>query len=278
VTNSPVGGYVITAALGSLTSTNYSLVFSNGTLTVSKAAILVQADDKTRLYGQTNPVFTASYRGFVDGEDTNILAGVPSLTTLADTNSPVGSYTITSALGSLAATNYSFVFSNGTLTINKTPLSITANDDSKVYDGIAYSGGNGVYYAGFVNAETNGVLAGTLTYTGSSQGAINAGSYIITPLGLTSGNYDITFHDGALTVSQKVATVVADAKSKTYGATNPVLTATVTGEVSLDGGCLSNHRDARQQSELQRDFHEQHAHGQSGHADARDQFRDGHQI
>ena len=239
LTNSPVGYYsnsIVVVDAGTLAATNYaftdSTLFTNGTLTVSKAAILVQADDKSRLYGQTNPVFTASYSGFVDGEDTNILTGAPSLTTTADTNSSVGSYTITSALGGLVATNYSFVFSNGTLTIDKTPLSITANDDSKTYDGVAYSGGNGVTYVGFVNGETNDVLGGTLSYTNSSQGAINAGSYVITPQGLTSDNYDLSFDNGELVISQRVATVVADAKSKTFGATNPVLTAVVTGQVS----------------------------------------------
>src|SRR5690606_28005479 len=39
------------------------------------------------------------------------------------------------------------------LIINKAPLTVTANDDTKVYDGLAYSGGNGVEYDGFVNGE-----------------------------------------------------------------------------------------------------------------------------
>jgi len=65
-------------------------------------------------------------------------------------------------------------------------VTVTANNDSKTYDGLAYSSGNGVGYGGFVNGDTSDGLGGTLSYGGTSQGATNAGSYVITPSGLTS--------------------------------------------------------------------------------------------
>ncbi len=74
-------------------------------------------------------------------------------------------------------------FANGALNISQAPLSITANDFSRMYNGLAYSGGNGVTYSGFVNSETSAVLGGSLAYGGTSQGAKNAGSYVITPPG-----------------------------------------------------------------------------------------------
>jgi hypothetical protein len=95
---------------------------------------------------------------------------------------------------------------NGALTVNPAALSITANAASKTYDGIAYSGGNGVAYTGFVNGESHAALGGTLAYGGTSQGAINAGSYAIAPSGLTSGNYTITYRDGVLTVNMATPT------------------------------------------------------------------------
>ena len=69
------------------------------------------------------------------------------------------------------------------------------------------SGGNGVTYAGFVNGETNTALGGTLTYGGTSQGATNVGGYTITPSGLTSGNYAITFANGSLSITQARLTI-----------------------------------------------------------------------
>jgi hypothetical protein len=226
-----VGGYAITAS--GLSSTNYAINYVAGTLTISPAALSVTADDKSRPYGAANPELTASFVGFVSGEDTNVLSGALALSTSATTNSPVGEYAI--AVSGLSATNYTIAYTNGTLTIAPAALSVTAQNVSKAYDGVAYSGGNGVAYAGFVGSEDASVLAGTLTYGGSSQGAINAGSYSITPGGLSSGNYNISFVNGTLTITSALLTVAADMQSKTYGDADPELTYQVTSG-ALAGG------------------------------------------
>ena len=56
-------------------------------------------------------------------------------------------------------------------------------------------------YAGFVNGETNTDLTGSLAFGGTSQGAINAGTYTIVPSGLISANYAISYTNGTLTVN-----------------------------------------------------------------------------
>lgn len=88
----------------------------------------------------------------------------------------------------------------GSFTIEKAPLNVTALDDTKTYDGVAYSGGNGVSYSGFVNGEGTSELGGTLAYGGTSQGALNGGSYTINPSSLTATNYEISYVNGALTI------------------------------------------------------------------------------
>ena len=132
----------------------------------------------------------------------------------------------------MTSSNYAITFLDGSLTINKAPLTVTANNASKTYDGQAYLGGNGVSYSTFANNETSSALAGTLSYTGTSQGATNAGSYAITPSGLTSSNYAITYLDGSLTINKAPLTVTANNASKTYGDANPSLTTTVSGFVN----------------------------------------------
>ena len=92
-------------------------------------------------------------------------------------------------------------------TVNPATLTITAlsTNETFVYGIPAFTGGNGVTYAGFVNGETNTVLGGTLAYGGTSQGATNAGVYTIVPSGLTNAvnpNYTIGYVNGALTISQ----------------------------------------------------------------------------
>jgi hypothetical protein len=86
-----------------------------------------------------------------------------------------------------------------------------------------------------VNHETAEKLTGALTYTGTSQSAVNAGSYTITPSGLRSSNYDISYVSSTLTVKQRPVTVTAEAKTKVVGSVDPALTyKTNSGLVSGD--------------------------------------------
>jgi hypothetical protein len=117
-TSSAAGSYTITAAVGTLAATNYSFTYVNGTLTVTKAVLTVTANNASRAYGAANPTFADTITGFVNGDTVaTATTGAASLTTTATTSSPAGSYTITAAIGTLAATKYTFVFVNGTLTI-----------------------------------------------------------------------------------------------------------------------------------------------------------------
>jgi hypothetical protein len=81
-----------------------------------------------------------------------------------------------------------------------TPLTVTANNATTTYNGSAYSGGNGVTYSVTPNAN----LLGTLSYSGTSQGAVNVGSYAITPGGLYSNQdgYIIRYATGTLSITQ----------------------------------------------------------------------------
>lgn len=115
--NSPVGNYAITITSGTLAAQNYGFSFTNGVLAVAKAPLQVTADNLWRAFGMTNPVFTFGYSGFVQGENSSVLSGSPSLTTAAVTNSPVGDYPIVASTGSLTSPNYTFNFGNGTLSV-----------------------------------------------------------------------------------------------------------------------------------------------------------------
>ena len=81
-------------------------------------------------------------------------------------------------------------------------VTATASNASITTAQTPYNGGNGASYAGFVNGDTGASLSGTLTYSGSSQGATAAGTYTITPGGLSSGlGYALAYADGTLTIS-----------------------------------------------------------------------------
>ena len=78
-------------------------------LNVTARTLVGTADNQSRLYGQNNPVFTASYTGFVNGENISVLTGTLTGSTAADTNSPVGSYPI--SVSGQSASNYTLRFS-----------------------------------------------------------------------------------------------------------------------------------------------------------------------
>src|SRR6185436_1394908 len=101
-----------------------------------------------------------------------------------------------------------------------------------------------VDYAGFVNGDTATSLGGTLTVSTSATASSAVGSYAITPAGLSSTNYAISYVPGTLTVTAAALTVTADNATRLYGAANPAFTASYAGFVNGDtaaslGGTLS---------------------------------------
>jgi hypothetical protein len=85
---------------------------------VTPAPLIAAANDTARPYGQPNPQFTATFTGFVNGQNVSALGGTLSLTTTAQVNSSPGDYPIVP--GGVTSANYSITFSNGTLTITPT--------------------------------------------------------------------------------------------------------------------------------------------------------------
>ena len=113
----------------------------------------------------------------------------------------------------------------GTLSITKAPLTVTANNDSKTYDGTIYGNGyvngrgNDVVYSGFVNGETKSELTGSLVYSGDAQNARNVGSYIIGVGGLSAQNYQLTYVNGTLDIAKATLDLQAASDSRTYNGT-----------------------------------------------------------
>ncbi|HZW24442.1 MAG TPA: MBG domain-containing protein, partial [Gallionella sp.] len=225
-------------------ATGYQILYA-GNLTVGQAPLTVTANNASKTYDGLaysggNGV---SYSGFVNGEGAGILGGTLAYGGTSQGAINAGGYNIT--LSGLTSSNYAISYVDGTLTVNPAPLAVIANNAIKTYDGLAWSGNNGVSYSGFVNGETSAVLGGALVYGGTSQGAVGAGNYAITPSGLTSGNYTIAFSDGTLTVNPAPLTVTANDVSRFYdgraytGGNGVVYGGFVNGETSaVLGGAL----------------------------------------
>ena len=125
----------------------------------------------------------------------------------------MGGYSVTP--NGLTSTNYTITFAPGTLTVTPAPLTLTADAQSKLYGAAMPT--IGVTPTGLVNGDVLGSLAGTLGETTTATSASDVGGYSVTPNGLTSTNYTITFAPGTLTVTPAPLTLTADAQSKLYG-------------------------------------------------------------
>ena len=144
-------------------------------------------------------------------------------------------------------TNYSAKAGSVTTKINKASLTITADNKTMTYGGTVptytYTG------TGFVNGETASVLGGTASYTvkNSSGTAVtiskttNAGTYTITPSGLSSNNYNITYKAGTLTIGQETNPITVTNKTVYTGSTTDLSTlvsnaqGTITYKVKTNG-------------------------------------------
>ena len=179
-----VGQYTISK--GALANSNYDITFTNGQYTITPKAITVSADDLTKVYGTADANLTYVANGLV-GSDT--LNG--SLSRAVGKN--VGQYTISK--GALANANYDITFTNGQYTITPKPITVRANDISKVYGSADRK----------LTFETNELergdsLRGLLTRVAGE----NVGEYVISQGALENSNYEITFVDGQYTITPKV--------------------------------------------------------------------------
>ncbi len=231
-----VGDYAISATLepeGVLG--NYNVTHNIGTLSISKRAITVTADNKTKAYGDSDPVLTyeVTSGSLVPGD-----AFTGALT--REGGEEVGEYDILQ--GTLALNgNYDLTFVGALLTITPAtgaPLDISNYSD--VYDGMSHSitvnnliTGDTAYYR--LNAEDE--WSTTLpTFTDVTD-------EVTVYVKVTNPNYAERTGSGTVTITARPVTVKADAKTKTYGDVDPVLTYEVTSGSLVSGDAFTGELD-----------------------------------
>ena len=175
-------------------------------LTVNKATLTISAENKSKVYGDITPNYTVTYSGFKNGESSSILTNQPTITCSASKTSNVGTYNIIPS-GATAA-NYNISYVNGTLTVNKAPLTITAKDYT-VIQGHSLPAFE-FTYSGFMNSETESVLTTAPTISCSATSSSAPGDYDITVNGATATNYSFNYVNGTLTIQENTGIVFAD--------------------------------------------------------------------
>ena len=188
---------------------------------------MVQADPKVKIYGDADPALTYTLpEQLIKPDDIwGELERAPGET--------VGVYPIMQ--GTIDSANYDITFIPSIFWIKPAPLTVTAEDKSKIY--------------GQENPELTAVVTGfkfedtLVTDTGNDISLVTpatatsgVGVYPIIPSGLTlpdndqgNKNYTVHYVEGTLAVTPALLTVTAEDKTKIYGEENPELTAVVTG-------------------------------------------------
>jgi hypothetical protein len=189
---------------------NYSISYVAGTVTVTKAPVVITAGPTTSVWGTPSPVPAAAFAGFKNGQTKTELTTQPTCVTTVTPTTNAGSYTGANTCTGAVAANYSFSYLKGNAVVTKASLVITVPKLS-----IRVS-----------------VLAGRTTFTGkvthAGTGAGVAGvpvTFAATPgLGPTVTCVGTSNSAGAVTCSTVKSGLLLTIPPKTYTGKTPAAT------------------------------------------------------
>lgn len=191
---SNVGIYRI---LASVNAPNYEVTYHYGTLMVTKASLVVKANDASRLYGDENPQFELAYTGLRNNETSPNWTQAIKVSTTATKQSHCGVYPITISGG--VSQNYTVSeYTNGELTVSKRPLTVRALDYER-----SYGEANPTFkiaYDGFVNSDNENCISPKPALSCEATKESNAGTYQILVTGGKAEDYAITYQYGKLII------------------------------------------------------------------------------
>lgn len=204
-----VGNYAITQGTLAL-SPNYTINYTANSLNITRRTMIVTADAQNKIYGEADPILTYTSANLIGADTfTGVLTRIPG--------ENIGTYAINQ--GSLTAgTNYDVVFLSANFVIKPKKVTVSAEAKHKIYGDI-----DPVLTYSTTGLSTGDALTGSLTRAvGEHVGVyqINKGTLSV------SSNYTLDYVGADFTINKKSITVTADAKRKTYGETDPILSYT----------------------------------------------------
>lgn len=221
----------------------YNTVEQNCTLTITPVEIELKADSDSREYDGTELVknsYTINTGAFVGDEGLESVTVTGSQTNAGSSDNEITDYKLKD---NTKAGNYNITTEAGTLTITPVAIELTANSDSKQYDGNALTAdGYTISNGSFVGEEGLASVAveGSQTEVGSSSNTITGHTLKDNTL---AENYTITYKPGTLevTTNDEKLTVSASGYTGTYdgGSHSGTVTPSLAGatiQYSTDNG------------------------------------------
>jgi Tol biopolymer transport system component len=149
-------------------------------------------------YGTSSPAITYTITGFVNGDtQASSTTGEPTLTTTATATSSPGTYPIAASVGSLAATNYTFQFVSGTLTISQAMPSLTWTPSLAISYGTALSG---------TQLNATATIPGSFIYTPVVGTVLGAGTQTLSVTFTPTDTTDYTTATDTISITVTPAT------------------------------------------------------------------------
>ena len=191
---------------------NYKSGTATASFTISPRALTITAEAKSKTYGEADPALTYTHSDLV-GSDT--ITGELSRAEGENVNTyAIGQGTLT------AGDNYTITYNGANLTIHQKALTITADSDEKVYDAEALTKDTCTNTELAFNDTIESVtVSGSQTVKGESSNVPSAAVIKNGNGDNVTANYNITYTNGTLKVTEKPITITADSDTKIYDAT-----------------------------------------------------------
>ncbi|AWW47507.1 hypothetical protein DPM17_01900 [Polynucleobacter paneuropaeus] len=217
---SNIGSYAITAA--AVSNANYSVISTNGTLTVNPVTLVLQANTQggtgspivygtpTVLNQNASVALTAaSLAGLTNGDYINTVSVTFNGSQTISGATAAGTYTgalVASGASGTGLSNYSISYQPGNLIISKAVLTVTAANDARFTSQTEATGTyNGVVFSGFKNADTvsnldmSGLVINRVnTTTPNTPVSNNVGNYAgsLAPSGIATSSCNTCLPNG----------------------------------------------------------------------------------
>lgn len=214
---SDVGEYDITVDVSNISYPNLKTVGAK--LTITQAPVAVTAKSYTIVETAELPVYEATYSGWKNGQNESVLTTKPTLTCDVPAAKTPGTYAIVAA--GAVAKNYSFSYTNGTLTITQAPtITVKAAAKQMVY---------GDQVPELTYTVEGGTLPGTPKLTTTATSASSVGEYDIV-VDLSAINYPrLASENAKLTITKAMLTASAGTYTMKQTDPRPDFKATYTG-------------------------------------------------
>ncbi|MCR5624902.1 MAG: hypothetical protein K6G11_06605, partial [Lachnospiraceae bacterium] len=221
-------GAVITNSNDENVTDSYNITYVDGTLSVYSYGLEITAVDDIKVY-DGKPLTGSAYKitggKLIEGDYIDSIEYDGSQINVGSSEVIPANVVIKNAEGKDVTVNYALTYKPGTLSVSKKLIAIKANDASKVYDATPLTMDG--YIVTDMEGKTENTICegdsiseittkGSITYAGTTASKVSNAKLVNEAGEDVTANYDITYVDGELMVTEKSLVITADSAEKVY--------------------------------------------------------------